>query len=97
MRKDLDCFKWAFGHSVSLAARNTASANRPPGFIARRTFSKAATGSLKNMIPKRENASVEAVGCALDFRAHLRVHCLAGEEALTFICEERCSRRLMRR
>ena len=57
MRKDLDCFKWAFGHSVSLAARNTASASRPPGFIARRTFSKAATGSLKNMIPKRENAS----------------------------------------
>ena len=33
------------------------------------------------------------LGDALDLGAHLRVHCLAGEEALTFICEERCSRR----
>src|SRR5205814_2065695 len=32
------------------------------------------------------------LGDALDFGAHLRVHCLAGEEALTFICKERCSR-----
>jgi hypothetical protein len=52
----------AFGHSVSLAARNTASANRPLGFIARRTFAKVATGSLKNMIPKRENASSKLSG-----------------------------------
>src|SRR6266404_2149471 len=43
------------GHGFSPAARNTATATRPPGFIARRIFAKAAGGSLRNMIPKREN------------------------------------------
>ena len=52
----------AFGHSFSLAGRNTASVSRPPGFIARRTFAKTATGSLKNMIPKRENVSSKLPG-----------------------------------
>ena len=52
----------AFGHSFSLAGRNTAIVNRPPGFIARRTFANAATGSLKNMIPKRENVSSKLSG-----------------------------------
>jgi hypothetical protein len=33
------------------------------------------------------------LGDALDFGADFRMHCLAGEEALTFKREERCSRR----
>ena len=36
--------------------------NRPPGFIARRTFMNAACGSLKNLTPKRENARSKLLG-----------------------------------
>jgi SAM-dependent methyltransferase len=49
----------AFGHGFSRGARNTASATRPPGFIARRTFAEAAIGSSKNITPRRENARLK--------------------------------------
>ena len=49
----------AFGHGFSRGARNTASATRPPGFIARRTFAKAAIGSSKNITPRRKNTRLK--------------------------------------
>ena len=51
----------AFGHGFSRGARNTASATRPPGFIARRTFAKAAIGSSKNITPRQER-QIKAAG-----------------------------------
>jgi hypothetical protein len=52
---DLYCASYATApNAVTLDIDDTVDA---PGFIARRTFAKAARGSLKNMTPKRENAS----------------------------------------
>jgi hypothetical protein len=42
--------------------RNTASVNRPPGFIARRTFAKAATGFAKKHDSKARERQLEPIG-----------------------------------
>src|SRR4029450_7399302 len=43
-------------HLFSFGVRTTAKASRPSGFIALRMLAKVATGSAKNMTPKREKA-----------------------------------------
>src|SRR5262245_27508213 len=60
----------AVAHLFSCDVRKTANASRPSGFIALRMLVKVATGSAKNMTPKREKTKSKLLAERCEWKYH---------------------------